>query len=74
VSTGDTFLRRALTFLSRKERPSMRQPCCPSCLSERTASTIPPSPEVHAFRCLECQHEWEQLIRTPMPHWSDPID
>jgi hypothetical protein len=29
------------------------------------------SPEVNSFRCLDCQHEWVQLIRTPMPHWGD---
>jgi len=70
---GVPFFHRALTFLTRRQRQAARQPCCPSCLSERTASTIPSSPEVYAYRCLECNHEWEQLIRTPMPHWSDPI-
>jgi transposase-like protein len=67
-------LHRALSLFGRKERQSTRLPRCPSCLSDRTAATISSSPEVYSFRCNDCQHEWAQLIRTPMPHWSDPID
>jgi hypothetical protein len=65
---------RVLKFLRRPDHPAPRPPRCPSCLSERTAPMISASPEVYSFRCLNCQHEWAQLIRTPMPHWTDPLE
>ena len=69
-------LSRALSRLrlGHAKRGPAREPRCPSCLSEHTASMVSTSPEVYSFRCLDCQHEWSQLIRTPMPHWSDPIE
>lgn len=68
-----TVLSRILTRLRRRRRQPTHLPRCPSCLSERTASTLSSSPEVYSFRCSDCHHEWAQLIRTPMPHWSDPL-
>lgn len=67
-------LLRVLTLLRRRTREPQRRPWCPSCLSGHTASTISTSPEVYSFLCLDCHHEWAQLVRTPMPHWGDPID
>lgn len=66
---------RALTFFRRapKKKPLTRPARCPSCLSDQTAQTISSSPEVYSFVCFDCKHEWSQLIRTPMPHWTDPV-
>ena len=32
---------------------------CPRCQSERISFIIPESPEMHPWRCIECDARWE---------------
>ena len=40
---------------------------CPECHADSGVRIVPASPEVEAFRCGDCRHEWSEAARAQPP-------